>query len=118
MYATEIDKVRKKIVRNGFKPREKGSTTYYTDTRNAKSFVHKVGTIEVTEFSYITIDFKNESYFNGKTFTDEKHWYVKVTVMLGSGKYEFKFYTYLPNIVDDIFLKIRQYIAFEEFLKL
>ena len=117
MTALEIDKIRKKIVRNGFKPREKGSTTYYTDTRNPKSFVHKVGTIEVTEFSYITVSFENESYFNGKTFKNEKHWHVKVTIMLGSGKYEFKFYTYLPNIVDDIFLKIRQYTAFEEFLK-
>ena len=30
MYATEIDKVRKKIVRNGFKPRDQGSNLYYT----------------------------------------------------------------------------------------
>lgn len=118
MTALEIDKIRKKIVRNGFKPREKGSTTYYTDTRNPKTFAYTVGTIEVTEFSHITVSFENESYFNGKTFKNEKHWHVKVTIMLGSGKYEFKFYTYLPNIVDDIFLKIRQYIAFEEFLKL
>lgn len=118
MYATEIDKVRKKIVRNGFKPRDQGSNLYYTDTRNNKTFAYTVGTIEVTEFSYITIGFENESYFNGKTFKTEKHWHVKVTIMLGSIKHEFKFYTYLPNIVDDIFLKIRQYIAFEEFLKL
>ena len=108
MNATDIDKIRKKIVREGFKP-DKGGSNRYRQYISNKSI--NPGFI-ITELMYVTILFKAD-----KTYLNVGYWSVQVHVNYGHCTYTFETYDYYPDIVDTLLLRINQYMAFEEFLK-
>ena len=108
MNATDIDKIRKKIVREGFKP-DKGGSNRYRQYISNKSI--NPGSI-MKELIYVTILFKAD-----KTYLNVGYWSVQVHVNYGHCTYTFETYDYYPDIVDTLLLRINQYMAFEEFLK-
>lgn len=108
MNATDIDKIRKKIVREGFKP-DKGGSNRYRQYISNKSI--NPGSI-MKELIYVTILFKAD-----KTYLNVGYWSVQVHVNYGHCTYTFETYDYYPDIVDTLLQRINQYMAFEEFLK-
>ena len=109
MNATDIDKIRKKIVREGFKP-DKGGSNKYRQYISNKSI--NPGSI-MKELIYVTILFKAD-----KTYLNVGYWSVQVHVNYGHCTYTFETYDYYPDIVDTLLQRINQYIAFEEFRKI
>lgn len=108
MNATDIDKIRKKIVREGFKP-DKGGSNRYRQYISNKAL--KPGSI-MKELIYVTILFKAD-----KTYLNVGYWSVQVHVNYGHCTYTFETYDYYPDIVDKILQRTNQYMAFEEFRK-
>ena len=109
MNATDIDKIRKKIVREGFKP-DKGGCNRYRQYISNKAL--KPGSI-IQELMYVTILFKAN-----KTYLNAGYWNVQVHVNYGHCTYTFETYDYYPDIVDTILQRVNQYMAFEEFRKI
>jgi hypothetical protein len=109
MTALEIDKIRKKIVREGYKP-DKGGSNRYRQYVSNKAL--KPGSI-IKELMYITILFQPD-----KTYLNVGYWSVHVTVTYGHCTYTFETYDYYPDIVPRLLQRINQYMAFEEFRKI
>jgi hypothetical protein len=109
MNATDIDKIRKKIVREGFKP-DKGGCNRYRQYISNKAL--KPGSI-MKELIHVTIFFKAD-----KTYLNVGYWSVQVIIVYGHCSYVFETYDYYPDIVDTLLLRINQYMAFEEFRKI
>jgi hypothetical protein len=108
MTALEIDKIRRKIVKEGYKP-DKGGSNKYRQYVSNKAL--KPGSI-IKELMYSTILFKAD-----KTYLNVGYWSVQVHVNYGHCTYTFETYDYYPDIVPRLLQRINQYMAFEEFLK-
>jgi hypothetical protein len=109
MTALEIDKIRKKIVREGYKP-DKGGSNRYRQYISNKAL--KPGSI-IKELMYITILFNSD-----KTYLNVGYWSVQVIIVYGHCSYVFETYDYYPDIVPRLLQRINQYMAFEEFRKI
>jgi hypothetical protein len=108
MTALEIDKIRRKIVKEGYKPDKGGSNRY----RQYISDKPLIPSSIIKELMHVTICFKTD-----KTYLNVGYWSVEVTVYHGHCTYTFETYDYYPDIVDRLLLRVKQYMAFEEFLK-
>ena len=109
MLKIEIDKIRKQILKHGFKPRNGVSSRYdkniYIDQKlNSK--------IKYTKIINISIMFSvaKEGYPGSL-------WAANILVELGETQYVFKESDYYPGLVDDILIKVNQYLAFCEFIE-
>jgi hypothetical protein len=113
MTALEIDKIRKKIVREGFTSSNGGSNEYIQYVNN--HYLNPGTTIERLIIVYISFKTDKRYLMNGTTVINQ--WYVEITINHGLSSYKFNTYDYYSNTVDTLLLKVKQYIAFEEFLK-
>jgi hypothetical protein len=109
MLATEIDKIRKKIVRQGYIPDKGGSNRYRQYVTNKATNPDSI----MKELIYVIILFKAD-----KTYLNVGYWSVHITVSYGHCTYTFETYDYYPNIVDTLLQRINQYMAFEKFRKI
>ena len=113
MNALDIDKIRKKIVREGFTS-SKGRPNEYIQYVN-NHYLNPGTTIERLIVVYIFFKTDKRYLMNGTTVINQ--WYVEITINDGLSSYKFNTYDYYPNTVDTLLLRVKQYIAFEEFLK-
>lgn len=114
MTALEIDKVRKKIVRNGFTSKYSGGSNEYT--QYISNHYVTLGT-RVMELTYVNIKFIASKILSTSGSTVINQWYVEITIEHGLSSYRFKTYDYYHDIVPRLLQRIKHYIAFEEFLK-
>ena len=114
MTALEIDKIRRKIVKQGFTSKYPGGSNEYIQYISNHYLIPGTTYMKLTDVHINFIASKRLS--TSGTFLIN-NWYVEITIEHGLSSYRFKTYDYYPDIVDRLLLKVKQYIAFEEFLK-
>ena len=114
MTALEIDKIRRKIVKQGFTSKYPGGSNEYMQYISNHYVTPGPRIMDLTSVHIKFIASKRLST-SGTTVINQ--WYVEITIEHGLSSYRFKTYDYYPDIVDRLLLKVKQYMAFEEFLK-
>lgn len=114
MTALEIDKIRRKIVKQGFTSKYSGGSNEYM--QYISNHYVSPGT-RVMELTSVHINFIASKRLSTRGTTVIDQWCVEIAIEHGLSNYRFKTYDYYPDIVDRLLLKVKQYIAFEEFLK-
>jgi hypothetical protein len=104
MVLTEIDKVRRTLIRHGFRAADKNCNEYRTYF-NLK---------EIGRFMMVSILFESDVKHDIKRTLN---WIVTVKIGPLHEQYTFKIFVYTSDTVDNMLLRIKQYIAFHQFIK-
>lgn len=104
MLLTEIDKIRKGLIKHGFRAADRSCNKYRT-YYNLKG---------LSRFMMVSVLFESDGKDDIKRTLN---WIVTVVVGPLHEQYTFKIYVYSSDTVDNILLKIKQYVGFYEFIK-